>query len=100
MKSPNQQTIAEWTLALVQFCTEQVEYTPLTEQASCRGCGTEIKAVGCSVTLHENTVDGSCGNNSRTQIIVVPFCPACEPEPERTGCIHIPLSSSREKAAA
>ena len=60
----------------------------------CKDCGEKVQSVTCYVSEHAEEFGSSCAGRGGVQNIVLPFCPKCEGQPERTStCVHMPVIS-------
>ena len=55
----------------------------------CKNCNAAILAIQADITLHFQEKEG-CVGPGRVGGVLTPFCPNCEVEPEKYGCIHLP----------
>jgi len=57
-------------------------------EVRCRTCHTKIKVVPASIEIHDLRPD-LCEGSGETFQAGIPYCPHCEKEPVRLGCVHV-----------
>jgi len=88
VRTPHRITAAEFSDLLKHFLDTCCVLCGNT--LCCAVCGTPIEHVRAALSVH-NSASGSC-QGPRIWTTAVPYCPRCEEEPERGGCLHFILN--------
>lgn len=91
MTTPSKLTREEAKEQMRTYIREQT-YREADQRLRHAACGAPIQFVPAYLSIHSSDISG-CAGAGRVEIIPIPYCPACEPEPEAHGCIHIPGES-------
>ncbi len=92
MKTPSKITPIELVQMVVGFLDAHTHTVP--DGYQCKICGTLLEAQDVRFSLHAEEFGDHRAGGGRVQILAVPFCPNCEPEPALSGCLHVPLSEA------
>jgi hypothetical protein len=90
MTTPKRLTVRQFRESLCDF-RQQVRLGPagLLRHAT---CGTPLRSKTVYLSIHDSPFpDSPCAGSGRVDRWKIPFCPACEPEPELYGCLHVPV---------
>jgi len=88
MQTPVQVTLEEYWERRRQWLDERTVSWPTTGEFSCVDCGKRILAQAVALELHRKSFDGCQGDGEEMET-GVPYCPGCEEQPAKRGCVHV-----------
>jgi hypothetical protein len=82
-------------MPLTEFVAELSRWAGLM---GCPQCGGRLALAVCYVSWHSVEFGDLCAGAGRCDPLELPYCPACEQQPESSGCVHAPLDRQAAKA--
>jgi len=88
MRTPVKLTLEEYIGERAKWLRERTVSWPTTGDIDCVDCGERIRAENVVLELHKKSQEGCQGDGEEMEI-GVPYCPGCEEQPAKRGCVHV-----------